>query len=102
MRILVQETASQLNVTASEHIRVDVQDFDDDVRKLLYDLFDAISAYIDPCLENIEQFLNGFVNPPDEIDMDDLEPDDESVVTPFDSHFLDLDDDSDDGEVLNG
>ncbi|GJR78238.1 hypothetical protein Tco_0149023 [Tanacetum coccineum] len=33
--------------------------------------------------------------------MDDLEPDDESVDTPLVSPFLDSDDDSDDGEVLN-
>ncbi|GKD01086.1 hypothetical protein Tco_1171360 [Tanacetum coccineum] len=33
--------------------------------------------------------------------MDDLEPDDESVNTPLVSPFLDSDDDSDDGEVLN-
>ncbi|GKE58769.1 hypothetical protein Tco_1497954, partial [Tanacetum coccineum] len=33
--------------------------------------------------------------------MDDLEPDDESVDTPLVSPFLDLDDDFDDGEVLN-
>ncbi|GJR58496.1 hypothetical protein Tco_1500658 [Tanacetum coccineum] len=33
--------------------------------------------------------------------MDNPEPDDESVDTPLVSPFLDLDDDSDDGEVLN-
>ncbi|GJR80715.1 retrovirus-related pol polyprotein from transposon TNT 1-94 [Tanacetum coccineum] len=33
--------------------------------------------------------------------INDLEPDDESVDTPLVSLFLDLDDDSDDGEVLN-
>ncbi|GKB33406.1 hypothetical protein Tco_0872807 [Tanacetum coccineum] len=65
------------------------------------DELQANSAYIDSRLENIEQFLNGFVNPPNEIDMDDLEPDDESVNTPILSPFLDSDDDSDDGEVLN-
>ncbi|GJV66688.1 hypothetical protein Tco_1482197 [Tanacetum coccineum] len=61
----------------------------------------AISAYIDSHLENIDQFLNGFTQPPNEIDMDDLEPDDESVDTPLVSPFLDSDDDSDDDEVLN-
>ncbi|GJY79488.1 hypothetical protein Tco_0485289 [Tanacetum coccineum] len=61
----------------------------------------AISSYIDSRLENIEQFLNDFVNPPNEIDMDDLEPDDESVDTPLISPFLDSDDDSDYGEVFN-
>ncbi|GJY89232.1 hypothetical protein Tco_0503860 [Tanacetum coccineum] len=35
------------------------------------------------------------------IDVDDLEPDDESVDTPLVSPFLNSDDDSDDGEVLN-
>nr|GEY53037.1 hypothetical protein [Tanacetum cinerariifolium] len=61
----------------------------------------AISTYIDSCLENIDQFLNGFIRPPNEIDMDDLEPDGESVETPLVSPFLDLDDDSNDDEVLN-
>ncbi|GKD74282.1 hypothetical protein Tco_1332564 [Tanacetum coccineum] len=65
------------------------------------DELQAISAYIDSRLENIEHFLNGFINPPYEIDMDDLEPDDELVDTPLVSPFLDSDDDSDDGEVLN-
>ncbi|GJU14038.1 hypothetical protein Tco_1136434 [Tanacetum coccineum] len=61
----------------------------------------AISTYIDSRLENIDQFLNGFTQPSNEIDMDDLELDDESVDTPLVSPFLDSDDDSDDGEVLN-
>ncbi|GJT92217.1 hypothetical protein Tco_1081062 [Tanacetum coccineum] len=61
----------------------------------------AISAYIDSRLENIDQLLNGFMQPPNEIDMDDLEPDDESVDTPLVSPFLDSDNDSDDCEVLN-
>ncbi|GKF73843.1 hypothetical protein Tco_0220175 [Tanacetum coccineum] len=65
------------------------------------DELQAIPAYIDSRLENIEHFLNGFVNPPNEIDMDDFEPDDESVDTPFVSLFLDSDDDFDDGEVIN-
>ncbi|GJS29775.1 hypothetical protein Tco_0490395 [Tanacetum coccineum] len=43
----------------------------------------AISTYIDYRLENIDQFLNDFTQPPNEIDMDDLDPDDESVV-----HYL--------------
>nr|GEV00499.1 reverse transcriptase domain-containing protein [Tanacetum cinerariifolium] len=60
-----------------------------------------ISTYIDSRLENIDQFLNGFTQPPNEIDMDDLEPDDESVDTPLFSPFIDLNDDSNDGEVLN-
>nr|GEU71548.1 hypothetical protein [Tanacetum cinerariifolium] len=60
-----------------------------------------ISTYIDSCLENIYQFLNGFTQPSNEIDMVDLEQDDESVDTPLVSPFLDSDDDSDNGEVLN-
>ncbi|GJR10002.1 hypothetical protein Tco_0792654 [Tanacetum coccineum] len=61
----------------------------------------AISAYINSRLGNIDQFLNGFTQPPKEINVDDLEPDDESIDTPLISHFLDSDDDYDDGEVLN-
>nr|GEY57284.1 hypothetical protein [Tanacetum cinerariifolium] len=61
----------------------------------------AISTYIDSRLENIDRFLNGFTQQPNEIDVDDLEPDDESVDTHLVSHFLDSDDDSNDGEVLN-
>nr|GEU68698.1 hypothetical protein [Tanacetum cinerariifolium] len=61
----------------------------------------AILTYIDSCLENINQFLNGFTQQPNEINVDDLEPDNELVDTPVVSPFLDLDDDSDDGEVLN-
>ncbi|GJS33346.1 hypothetical protein Tco_0531728 [Tanacetum coccineum] len=61
----------------------------------------AISAYIDSRLENINQFLNGFTQPRNEIDMDDIGPDDESVDTPLVSPFLHSDNDSDDGEVLN-
>ncbi|GJU85761.1 hypothetical protein Tco_1293307 [Tanacetum coccineum] len=61
----------------------------------------AISTYIDSHLENIDQLLNGFTQQPNEINVDDLESDDESVDTPLVSPFLDSDDDSDDGEVLN-
>ncbi|GJX35465.1 hypothetical protein Tco_0247022, partial [Tanacetum coccineum] len=56
------------------------------------DELQAISTYIDSCRENIEQFLGGFVNPPNNIDMDDLESNDELVDTPLVSPFLDLDD----------
>ncbi|GJV52312.1 hypothetical protein Tco_1448053 [Tanacetum coccineum] len=65
------------------------------------DELQAISAYIDSRLKNIKHFLNGFINPPNEIDMNDLELDDESVDAPLVSPFLDSDDDSDDGEVIN-
>ncbi|GJZ01298.1 hypothetical protein Tco_0519259 [Tanacetum coccineum] len=59
----------------------------------------AISAYIDSRLENIEHFLNDLVNPPNEIEMDDLDPDDESVDARLVSPFLDLDDDFDDDKL---
>ncbi|GJZ26991.1 hypothetical protein Tco_0571244 [Tanacetum coccineum] len=62
---------------------------------------EVISTYIDSCLENIDQFLNGFTQQPNEIDEDNLEPDDELVDTPLVYPFLDSDDDFDDGEVLN-
>nr|GEV11035.1 hypothetical protein [Tanacetum cinerariifolium] len=42
-----------------------------------------ISTYIDSRLENINQFLNGFTQKSNEIDVDDLEPDNESVDTPL-------------------
>nr|GEU28917.1 hypothetical protein [Tanacetum cinerariifolium] len=62
----------------------------------------TILAYIGSRLENVKQFLNGFVNLSNEIVMDDLEPDDELVDTPLVSPCLDSDDDdSNDGEVLN-
>ncbi|GJW08176.1 hypothetical protein Tco_1570599 [Tanacetum coccineum] len=61
----------------------------------------TISTYIDSRLDNINQFLNGFTQQPNEINVDDLELDDESVDTPLVYPFLDSDDDSDDGEVLN-
>ncbi|GJX62404.1 hypothetical protein Tco_0295304 [Tanacetum coccineum] len=50
---------------------------------------------------NIDQFLNCFTQQTKEIDEDNLEPDDESIDTPLVSPFLDSDDDSHDGEVLN-
>nr|GEV49921.1 hypothetical protein [Tanacetum cinerariifolium] len=61
----------------------------------------ANSTYIDSRLENINQFLNGFTQQPNKINGDDLEPDNELVDTPRVSPFLDSNDDSDDGEVLN-
>ncbi|GKD82319.1 hypothetical protein Tco_1349158 [Tanacetum coccineum] len=56
----------------------------------------TISTYIDSRLESINRFLNGFTQQPNEIDVDDLEPDDESVDTPLVSPFLDSDGDPDD------
>nr|GEU93913.1 retrovirus-related Pol polyprotein from transposon TNT 1-94 [Tanacetum cinerariifolium] len=46
------------------------------------DELQEILAYINSRLENIEHFLNA-INSPNEIDMDNLEPDDESVETPL-------------------
>ncbi|GJU99407.1 hypothetical protein Tco_1328678 [Tanacetum coccineum] len=54
-----------------------------------------------PPTKSIEQFLNNFANHPNKTNMNDLESDDESVDTPFVSPFPRLDNDSDDGEVLN-
>ncbi|GKG44453.1 hypothetical protein Tco_0485891 [Tanacetum coccineum] len=50
---------------------------------------------IDSCLKNIDHTL------PNVIDMDDLESEDELIDTPLVSPFLDSNDESDDGEVLN-
>ncbi|GJT27269.1 hypothetical protein Tco_0907544 [Tanacetum coccineum] len=61
----------------------------------------AISTYINSRLENIDQFLNGFTQQPNEIDVDSFEHDNELVDTPLVSPFLDSNDDSDDIEVLN-
>ncbi|GKF89414.1 hypothetical protein Tco_0263377, partial [Tanacetum coccineum] len=58
----------------------------------------AISAMID---SHLGQPLNDFMNSHNIIEMDDLESDDGSVDTPLVSPFLDSDDESDDGEVLN-
>ncbi|GKB88700.1 hypothetical protein Tco_0960972 [Tanacetum coccineum] len=60
-----------------------------------------ILAFVDSCLESIEQFLNNFANHPNETDMNDLESDDQSVDTPLVSPFPHSDNDSHDGEVLN-
>nr|GEW12858.1 putative UPF0481 protein At3g02645 [Tanacetum cinerariifolium] len=74
----------------------------------------AILAMIDSLLENIvrahipvpppvpfEQLLDDFMNPPNELLMDDFESDTESYDTPFVSPFLNCDEESDDGEVIN-
>nr|GEW10732.1 hypothetical protein [Tanacetum cinerariifolium] len=61
----------------------------------------TISAFVDSRLESIEQFLNNFTNQPNETDMNNLESDNESVDTPLVSPFPHLDNDSNDGEVLN-
>ncbi|GJU26981.1 hypothetical protein Tco_1165602 [Tanacetum coccineum] len=48
-----------------------------------------------------EQLLDGFMNPPDELVMDDSESDTKSNDTPLVSPFLDFDEESDDEEVIN-
>nr|GEV34790.1 hypothetical protein [Tanacetum cinerariifolium] len=68
--------------------------------KELYEL-QRISAFIESRLESIERFLNNFANQPNKTNMNDLESDDESVNTPLVSPFPHLDNDSNDGEVLN-
>ncbi|GJR26968.1 reverse transcriptase domain-containing protein [Tanacetum coccineum] len=60
-----------------------------------------ISAFVDSRLESIERFLNDFTNQPNETNTNDLKSDNESVDTPLVSPFPHLDNDSDDGEVLN-
>ncbi|GJV24396.1 hypothetical protein Tco_1377091 [Tanacetum coccineum] len=55
----------------------------------------AISAMIDSHLKRVDHTML-----PNEIDMDDLEFEDELIVTPLVSPFLDSDDKSDDGEVV--
>ncbi|GKE23267.1 hypothetical protein Tco_1434779 [Tanacetum coccineum] len=60
-----------------------------------------ISAFVDSRLESIEQFLDNFTNHPNETDMNDLKSDDELVDTPLVSPFPHLNNDLDDGEVLN-
>ncbi|GJS29894.1 hypothetical protein Tco_0490514 [Tanacetum coccineum] len=69
---------------------------------------------IDSYLENIdhkqiiipppaspEQLLNDFMDPPDFLEIDDLESNVEFMDTPVVSPFLDSDGESDDGEVVN-
>ncbi|GJS65942.1 hypothetical protein Tco_0680506 [Tanacetum coccineum] len=56
----------------------------------------AISCMIDSHLKNVDHTML-----PNEIDMDDLEFEDKLTDTPFVSPFLDLYDESADGEVLN-
>ncbi|GJZ33328.1 hypothetical protein Tco_0578764 [Tanacetum coccineum] len=60
-----------------------------------------ILTFVDSRLESIKRFLNDFANQPNEINTNDLESDSESVDTPLVSPFPHLDNDSDDGEVLN-
>ncbi|GJX33117.1 hypothetical protein Tco_0242972 [Tanacetum coccineum] len=50
---------------------------------------------------HLGQPLNDFMNLHNIVEMDDLEYDDRSIYTPLVSSFLDSNDESDDGEVLN-
>nr|GEW88557.1 hypothetical protein [Tanacetum cinerariifolium] len=59
----------------------------------------AISAMIESHLRNIDH--TRATMPPNQIDIDDLESEDKLIDTPLVSLFLDLNDGSDDGEVLN-
>nr|GEW88351.1 hypothetical protein [Tanacetum cinerariifolium] len=59
----------------------------------------AISAMINSHLKNIDHAR--IIVPPYEINMDNLESEGELTNTPFISPFLDSDDGSDNGEVLN-
>nr|GEU60626.1 hypothetical protein [Tanacetum cinerariifolium] len=61
----------------------------------------TVSTFIDSRLENIKKFLNGFAPQANEIDMNEVESDSESLDTPLVSPFLDSNSDSNDGEVLN-
>ncbi|GKE09512.1 hypothetical protein Tco_1413063 [Tanacetum coccineum] len=74
----------------------------------------AISTIIDSRLKNIgyihipiplpvpfEQLLDDFMNPPDVLETDNSKSNTESNDMPFGSPFLDSDEESDDGEVLN-
>ncbi|GKA56790.1 hypothetical protein Tco_0755862 [Tanacetum coccineum] len=74
-----------------------------------------VSAMIDSCLENInhtqikipspvsvEQLFNNFMDSLNILEIDNLESDNESIDTPLVSPFLDSDDGSNDGELLNG
>ncbi|GJZ00534.1 hypothetical protein Tco_0517963 [Tanacetum coccineum] len=61
----------------------------------------VISAFVDSCLESIEQFLNNFANQPNETNINNLESDDEAVDTPLIYPFPHSDNDLNDGEVLN-
>nr|GEZ22720.1 hypothetical protein [Tanacetum cinerariifolium] len=58
----------------------------------------AISTMIN---SHLEQPLNDSMNSHNIVEMDDLKSDDGSIDTPIVSPFLDSDDESDDGEVIN-
>ncbi|GJY33394.1 hypothetical protein Tco_0417863 [Tanacetum coccineum] len=58
-------------------------------------------TYPNPTFYPFEELLNDIMNPPDELVMDDSESDIESYETPLVSPFLNSDDESDNGEVIN-
>nr|GEX24252.1 homeodomain-like protein [Tanacetum cinerariifolium] len=60
-----------------------------------------ISAFVESRLESIKRFLNNFANQRNETNINDLESDNESVDTPLVSPFPHLDNDSNDGKILN-
>ncbi|GJZ01727.1 hypothetical protein Tco_0519688 [Tanacetum coccineum] len=84
-------TNNRLVLPAALHVRIDQE---------LHELH-AISAFVDSCLESIEQFLNNFTNQPNETNMNNLESDDETGDTTLVSPFPHSDNDSDEDEVLN-
>ncbi|GKC39197.1 hypothetical protein Tco_1051581 [Tanacetum coccineum] len=57
----------------------------DDSTRVVQELSElqTILTYIDSRLESISRFLSGFTQQPNGIDVDDLEPDEESVDTPL-------------------
>ncbi|GKC03027.1 hypothetical protein Tco_0994637 [Tanacetum coccineum] len=67
------------------------QDFDDGLKELR-----AISAMINSHLKRVDHAI-----PPNEIDMDELESEDELIDTPFVYPFLDSYDESDDSVVID-
>ncbi|GJS53331.1 putative reverse transcriptase domain-containing protein [Tanacetum coccineum] len=101
------ETASQIHATAYGHQRdenanpfvpVPPNGLHARITRELNELR-AISAMINSHLKNIDHIR--IIVPPNEIDIDDLELEDELINTPLISHLLDSDDESDDGEVVN-
>ncbi|GJR47084.1 ribonuclease H-like domain-containing protein [Tanacetum coccineum] len=49
----------------------------------------AVSAFVDSRLENVEQFLDGLSNPPNVMEVDNPESDNESYNTPLNASFSD-------------
>ncbi|GJW97306.1 RNA-directed DNA polymerase, eukaryota, reverse transcriptase zinc-binding domain protein [Tanacetum coccineum] len=103
----VVETASEIDLDA---VRIkERQRHQDELDELL-----EIFAMIDSRLENIdhdlivvpppyspEQLLQNFLDPPEYLEIDDIISDIKSVDTPLVYYFLDSNDESDNGEVVN-